>query len=61
MKKPVAIPGPSASALITQRIAELPDWRGKTLARMRKLIRDADPGESYKQIVKRQGNTRRAG
>ena len=27
-----------AAALITQRIAELADWRGKTLARMRKLI-----------------------
>jgi hypothetical protein len=35
--------GPSASELITQRIAELGDWRGKTLARMRKLIQEADP------------------
>jgi hypothetical protein len=33
----------SASQLITQRIAELGDWRGKTLARMRKLIKEADP------------------
>ena len=33
----------SASALITRRIAELGDWRGKTLARMRKLIKEADP------------------
>jgi hypothetical protein len=32
----------SASALIDRKIAELADWRGKTLARMRKLIRDAD-------------------
>jgi len=31
-----------ASKLITQRIAELADWRGKTLARMRKLIKQAD-------------------
>jgi hypothetical protein len=31
------------SELISQRIAELGDWRGKTLARMRKLIREADP------------------
>ena len=32
-----------ASELITQRIAELGDWRGDTLARMRKLIKEADP------------------
>ncbi len=31
------------SELIDQRIADLADWRGATLARMRKLIRDADP------------------
>ena len=36
--------GQSASELISNRIAELGDWRGKTLARMRKLIKDADPG-----------------
>ena len=35
--------GPPASELITQRIAELGDWRGDTLARMRKLIKEADP------------------
>jgi hypothetical protein len=35
--------GQSASALISGRIAELGDWRGKTLARMRKLIKEADP------------------
>jgi len=35
--------GRSASELISQRIAELDDWRGETLARIRKLIRDADP------------------
>lgn len=33
----------TASDKITQRIAELGDWRGETLARMRALIRDADP------------------
>jgi hypothetical protein len=33
----------SASARIDQRIAELGDWRGKTLSRMRKLIKEADP------------------
>ncbi len=36
-------PAPSASALIDQRIRELDDWRGETLARMRELIREADP------------------
>ncbi len=33
----------SASALIDNRIRELADWRGKTLARIRKIIHDADP------------------
>jgi len=32
-----------ASELISKRIAELGDWRGKTLAKMRKLIKEADP------------------
>src|SRR5437016_6030265 len=43
MKKPGAGEGQSASELISQRIAELGDWRGKILARMRELIREADP------------------
>jgi hypothetical protein len=34
----------SASELISARIAELGDWRGATLARMRQLIKDADAG-----------------
>ena len=34
----------SASDLIDRRIAELGDWRGETLARMRRLIQEADPG-----------------
>jgi hypothetical protein len=33
----------SASDLIDRRIAELDDWRGETLARMRTLIKEADP------------------
>ncbi|MEA3060660.1 MAG: hypothetical protein QOJ94_441 [Sphingomonadales bacterium] len=33
----------SASQLIDGRIAELGDWRGETLARVRRLIREADP------------------
>ncbi len=43
MKKPDAIPGQSASELISERIAELADWRGETLRRMRNLIKAADP------------------
>src|SRR5256885_6255093 len=43
MKKSDATQGESASELISKRIAELGDWRGKTLARMRKLIHEADP------------------
>jgi hypothetical protein len=35
--------GQSASDLISQRIAELEDWRGETLRRMRTLITQADP------------------
>jgi hypothetical protein len=34
---------PSASQLIDQRIRDLSDWRGETLARMRALILEADP------------------
>jgi hypothetical protein len=41
MKKPVTMQ--SASALIDQKIKELGDWRGTTLAKVRKIIRDADP------------------
>lgn len=33
----------SASALIDAKIVELGDWRGKTLARVRKIIHEADP------------------
>ena len=32
-----------ASELISKRIKELDDWRGKTLERMRRLIKEADP------------------
>jgi hypothetical protein len=34
---------PSASELIDARIAELGDWRGETLARLRALVKEADP------------------
>ena len=43
MKTSDATQGPPASELITQKIAELGDWRGATLGRMRKLIKEADP------------------
>src|SRR5881397_845642 len=43
MKKSGASQGQSASELISQRIAELGDWRGETLSRMRQLIKEADP------------------
>src|SRR5580704_2439253 len=43
MKKPDIDQGKSPSQLITERIAELGDWRGKTLAHVRKLIKEADP------------------
>ena len=43
MKKSGSTEGQSASELIDRRIAELGDWRGETLSRMRKLIREADP------------------
>ena len=36
-------PAGEASKLISEKIAELGDWRGATLARMRALIREADP------------------
>jgi hypothetical protein len=41
MKKPV--PVESASALIDERIKDLGDWRGKTLAKVRAIIHAADP------------------
>ncbi|HMJ20184.1 MAG TPA: DUF1801 domain-containing protein, partial [Gemmatimonadaceae bacterium] len=43
MKKSIASQGQSASKLISKRIADLGDWRGETLGRMRKLIKQADP------------------
>lgn len=35
--------GPTPSQLIDLKIDSLPDWRGETLARMRRLIHEADP------------------
>ena len=41
MKK--TVPAADASALIDEKIGELRDWRGKTLARVREIIHEADP------------------
>ena len=56
MKKSDASQDQPASELISKKIAELGDWRGKTLSRMRKLIREADTDvvEEWKWI--KQGN-----
>jgi hypothetical protein len=43
MTKSGSSEGRSASELIDKRIAELGDWRGEALSRMRKLIKEADP------------------
>jgi len=43
MKTSDATHGPSAAALISERIATLGGWRGATLRRMRTLIKQADP------------------
>ena len=46
------VPVESASALIDERIKELGDWRGKTLAKVREIIHAADPGivEEWKWV-----------
>jgi hypothetical protein len=53
MQKTGANPSQPASELISKRIAELQDWRGDTLARMRKLIKQAAPGvvEEWKWAI----------
>ena len=43
MAKSGASQSQPASELISRRIADLGDWRGETLGRMRKLIKEADP------------------
>jgi len=43
MKKSGDNQAQSASELISEKIAELGDWRGETLSTMRNLIREADP------------------
>jgi hypothetical protein len=52
MKTSGASQGQSAAELISRRIVELGDWRGETLGRMRRLIKEADPDvvEEWKWI-----------
>ena len=60
MKKSAASEGnPSASRLISKRIADLGDWRGETLSRMRTLIKDADPDivEEWKWVSENKPGT----
>jgi hypothetical protein len=53
MKKTSSKPGESPSKLIDTRIKELGDWRGRTLGRLRALIKEADPDvvEEWKWAV----------
>jgi hypothetical protein len=53
MKKNTGKTGDSPSQLIDARIAELDDWRGETLSRLRALIHEADPDvvEEWKWAV----------
>src|SRR5678815_5442021 len=53
MKKSATTKAESPSQLIDTRIRELDDWRGKTLSRLRALIKEADPGvvEEWKWSV----------
>ncbi len=50
---------PTPSQLIDARIAEYDDWRGRALARMRTLIREADPDvvEEWKWVKQSSGGT----
>lgn len=43
MKRSEVSQGQPAAVLISKRITELGDWRGATLSRMRRLIKEADP------------------
>ena len=50
---------PTPSQLIDARIAEYDDWRGRALARVRTLIREADPDvvEEWKWVKQSSGGT----
>ena len=51
MPEPRGGRGTSASRMIDARIEELADWRGKTLSRVRTLIRQADPGRRVRALL----------
>jgi hypothetical protein len=53
MKESKASSDQSASERISKRIAELADWRGETLSRMRELVKQADPDvvEEWKWVT----------
>ena len=51
MKKSGASQSQPASDLISKRIAELKDWRGKTLGRMRTLIKEAEIETCFKLFL----------
>jgi hypothetical protein len=57
MKRPVAVE--SASASIDQKIKELGDWRGKTLAKVRGIVHQADPEivEEWKWVKPKSAGT----
>ena len=59
MKKSGTSQSQSPSNLISKRIAELGDWRGKTLDRMRTLVKEADPDvvEEWKWVKPTQPGT----
>jgi hypothetical protein len=59
MKPTVRPDAEAAAAKITERIHELADWRGETLARVRQLIHDADPDieEEWKWEKPKSGGT----
>ena len=59
MKKSGVSQGQSPSTLISKRISELGDWRGKTLGRMRTLVKEADPDvvEEWKWVKPTQPGT----
>lgn len=58
MTKNESRPDPSPSQLIDGRIKELADWRGDTPARLRALIKEADPAGLFNSSL--EGNVRRA-
>ena len=61
MKKSDASQGQSASELISKRIAELGDWRGKTLSRMRHAHQGSRPGRRRGVEVGQANHTRHSG